>query len=120
MRIALIAIFGGAAAFGVFGGFSGLGRSGTSDPYDAIPRAAFIPATADFAGLRRSPLYDAVFGKEAAAADPMRHALGVSALADACGFDPATRIQKIAVSIPEEGDRGEFGVAARVEVTRDE
>lgn len=120
VRIAMIAIFGGIAAFGVFGGFSGIGRSGASDPYDAIPRASFIAATVDFAELRRSPIYDAVFGKEAAGADPLRRTLGVSALAEACGFDPTTRVQKIAVAIPEEGDRGEFGVAARVEVTRDE
>jgi hypothetical protein len=50
----------------------------------------------------------------------MRRALGVTALADACGFDPTTRVQRVAVSIPEEGDRGEFGVAAQVEVSRDE
>jgi hypothetical protein len=120
VRIAMVALFGGVAAFGVFGGFSGIGKSGTSDPYDAIPKAAFIAATVDFAELRRSPIYDTVFGKETAGGDPMRRALGVSALADACGFDPTTRVQKIAVSIPEEGERGEFGVAARVEVTRDE
>lgn len=116
----MIAIFGAVAAFGVFGGFSQVGRTGTSDPYDAIPKSAFIAATVDFAELRRSPMYDLIFGKEAAGADPMRRALGVSALADACGFDPTARVQKIAVSIPEEGERGEFGVAARVEVTRAE
>jgi hypothetical protein len=119
-RIAMIAIFGGIAAFGVFGGFSRIGKSGATDPYDAIPKASFIAATVDFAELRRSPLYDVAFGREAAGSDPMRRALGVSALAEACGFDPTTRIQKIAVSVPEEGERGDFGVAARVEVTRDE
>lgn len=45
VRIAMIAIFGGVCAFGVFGGFSGIGKSGTSDPYDAIPKASFIAAT---------------------------------------------------------------------------
>lgn len=120
VRIAMIAILGGVAAFGVFGGFSGVGKSGSSDPYDAIPKASFIAATVDFAELRRSPMYDVVFGKEAPGADPVRRALGVGALTEACGFDPTTRVQKIAVSIPEEGERGEFGVAARVEVTRAE
>jgi hypothetical protein len=120
LRIAMIALFGSVVAFGVFGGFGGTGRSDTSDPEGAIPKGAFIAATADFAELRRSPLYDVVAGKEAAGGSPMRRALGVSALAEACGFDPTTRVQKIAVSVPEDGERGEFGIAARVEVTRDE
>jgi len=119
-RVALIAIFGGLAAFGVFGGFSGIGRSGASDPYEAIPRASFIAATIDFAELRRSPLFDVAVGKDTSPGDPMRRALGVGALQEACGFDPVSRIQKIAIAVPEEGDRGEFGVVARVEVTRDE
>jgi hypothetical protein len=117
----ILGVVGAAAAFFMFGGFGAIvGRSGTSDPFDAIPKPSFIAATVDFAELRRSPVYDAFFGKEGPGADPMRRALGVSALADACGFDPTTRIQRVAVSVPEEGDRGEFGVAARVEVTRDE
>ncbi|CAN5741788.1 hypothetical protein BH11MYX4_BH11MYX4_02540 [soil metagenome] len=119
-REAMIAVFGAVAAFGVFDGLSGLGRTGPSDPYEAIPKASFIAATVDFAELRRSPLFEVAFGKEGSAADPMRRALGVGALAEACGFDPVTRVQKIAVSVPEEGERGEFGVVARVEVTRDE
>jgi len=41
-------------------------------------------------------------------------------LADACGFDPLGRVDKLAVAVPEEGDKGELGVAARVTVTRDE
>lgn len=119
-RGAMIAIFGGLAAFGVFGGFSGIGRSGTSDPYDAIPKASFIAATVDFAELRRSPLFDVLVGKDGSPSDPMRRALGVSALQEACGFDPVGRIQKVALAVPEEGERGEFGVVARVEVSRDE
>lgn len=109
-----------AAAFFMFGGLGGLVKSAPSDPFDAIPKASFIAATLDFAELRRSPVYEVFFGKEAPGADPMRRALGVTALADACGFDPASRVQRVAVSVPEEGDRGEFGVAARVEVSRDE
>jgi hypothetical protein len=123
VRIAVLGIGGAAAAFFMFGGLGSLGKSGPTDPFDAIPRSSFIAATVDFAELRRSPVYEAVFGKEAPGADgslAMRRALGVGALADACGFDPTTRVQRIAVSVPEEGDRGEFGVAARVEVTRDE
>lgn len=108
------------AAFCMFGGLAGLGKSGPSDPFDAVPKASFIAATLDFAELRRSPVYEVLFAKQAPGGDPMRRALGVTALADACGFDPTTRVQHVAVSVPEEGERGEFGVAARVEVSRDE
>lgn len=120
LRLAVLGIGGAAAAFLMFGGLSAVGKSGPSDPFEAIPKTSFIAATVDFAELRRSPIYEAVVGKDASAADPMRRALGVAALSEACGFDPITRVQKLAVSVPEEGDRGEFGVAAKVEVTREE
>lgn len=116
----VLGVGGAIAAFCLFGGLAGLVKTGPSDPFDAVPKASFIAATLDFAKLRRSPVYEVVFGKEAPGADPMRRALGVSALAEACGFDPATRVQRVAVSVPEAGDRGEFGVAAKVEVSRDE
>lgn len=120
VRMALIGIGGAGLAFVIFGGLSSLGKTGSSDPLDAVPKSSFIAATVDFAELRRSPIYEVVFGKDAPGVDPMRRALGVSALADACGFDPVSRVQSFAVSVPEEGERGEFGVAARVDVTRDE
>ncbi len=120
LRVAMIGIVGSIMAFGVFGGFSRLGTTRPRDPYDAIPKASFIAATIDFAELRRSPLYAVVFGVEASSTDPLRRALGIGRIQEACGFDPAMRVQKLAVSIPEEGDRGDFGVAARVEVSSDE
>ncbi len=116
----ILGVGGTLAAFCLFGGLGRFVKTGPSDPFDAIPRSTFIAATLDFAELRSSPVYEVVFGKEAPGADPMRRALGVSALAEACGFDPATRVQRVAVSVPEEGERGEFGVAAKVEVSRDE
>lgn len=118
--MALLGIGGACAAFAVFGGLSGIGKVGPSDPSEAIPKGSFIAATVDFAELRRSPIYEAVFGGETPQGDPMRKALGVGALAEACGFDPLSRVQRFAVAVPEEGDRGAFGVAARVEVSRDE
>ena len=122
--MALIGVLGAAAAFFMFGGLAGVTKTGSSDPLDAIPKASFMAATLDFAELRRSPIYDVVFGdgKDGGpgAADPMRRVLGVTALAEACGFDPTSRVQRLSLSMPEEGERGEFGVAARVDVTRDE
>ena len=118
--MALLGIGGASAAFAVFGGLSAVGKAGPSDPVEAIPKGSFIAATVDFAELRRSPIYEAVFGSETPQGDPMRKVLGVGALAEACGFDPLSRVQRFAVAVPEEGDRGAFGVAAKVEVTRDE
>ncbi|MDB4940895.1 MAG: hypothetical protein JWP97_429 [Labilithrix sp.] len=119
-RIAAASVVGAAAAFGVGKLVTGFAKSAPSDPYDAIPRASFIAATVDVTELRRSPVYAALFG-EHGAAGPANKMLGVPALASACGFDPTSRVQKVAVTVPEEdGERGAFGVIARVEVTRDE
>ena len=118
--MALIGIGGTVAAFLLFGGLGGVVRSGSSDPFDAMPRGSFIVGTVDFAELRQSPLYQAVFGHDSVGSEPMRRALGVGMISDACGFDPLTRVQRFAVAVPEEGERGEFGVAARVEVSREE
>jgi hypothetical protein len=41
-------------------------------------------------------------------------------LAESCGFDPLTRVGKLAVAVPEEGESGEIGIAANVTVSRDE
>lgn len=122
-KLAALGIGGAALAFVLFGGLGALGSKGSSDPYDAMPKASFLVATVDLDELRRSPVYEVAFGKEnkdAKASDPLRSALGMESLADACGFDPLARVQKLAVSLPEEGERGEFGLAARVDVTREE
>src|SRR5690606_10105637 len=37
-----------------------------------------------------------------------------------CGFDPTTKIDELAVAVPEEGERGELGVAATVRVDPEE
>lgn len=123
LRIAALGIGGSALAFVLFGGLGTLSSRGASDPLDAMPKASFLVATLELDELRRSPIYEAVAGKEgkdANAADPFRSALGMQSLADACGFDPLARVQRLAVGLPEEGERGEFGLAARVDVTREE
>src|SRR5262245_23461692 len=102
------------------------GRRGSAAlPLDAIPRDSFPVATVNVAELRRSPLYDVLVGKDGTLLRPQnavldRRALGIKKLSDACGFDPLQRVESLAVGVPEEGDKGEFGVAARVTVTSDE
>ena len=126
-RVVVLGIVGATCAFFVFGG----ARTATSagDPFDAAPRDSFLVATVNLAELRRSPLHDVLFGKDSssrqggpAAEMPVlaAKALGIGKLADACGFDPLTRVERLAVAVPEEGDKGELGMAARVTVTRDE
>lgn len=125
IRLAVLGIGGAAAAFVLFGGLGTLGKGGSGEPFDAMPKSSFLVATVNVDELRRSPVYEAVLGKgedgsPSRAADPIRGALGMTSLADACGFDPLGRVRRLAVSVPEEGERGEFGLAARVEVTREE
>jgi hypothetical protein len=126
VRVAVLGTAAAAAAFFVFGG--GRSSTGSTDPESAIPRDAYLVATMNLAELRRSPLYEVVFGKEPGAGAPRRgevpvlsaRALGIAKLADACGFDPLSRVDSLAVGVPEEGDKGELGVAARLTVSRDE
>ena len=131
-REIVLGVVGTVAAFFLFGGASG--KSGSGDPFDAVPRDSFLVATVNLAELRRSPLYEVLLGKDtpgpseppggraARASVPMLDArvLGLGKLSEACGFDPLTRVEKLALAVPEEGDKGELGVAARVTVTGDE
>ncbi len=114
-RVAILGVVGAACAYFVFGG--GLGGRAPSDPNAAVPRDSFLVASVDAEELRRSPIWNVVVGKEAQSAD---RALGVGAIADACGFDPLSRVVRLAVAMPENGERGDFGVAAGVQVSRDE
>lgn len=124
-RVVILGVVGAVAAYFLFGGART--TSATADPEGAVPRDSFLVATVNLAELRRSPLYEVLFGKDspaqAAKADlPMlgARALGIGKLADACGFDPLSRVEQLAVAVPEEGDKGELGMAARVTVTRAE
>jgi hypothetical protein len=125
-RVIVLGVAGAVAAFFLFGGARG--GTGTGEPLDAVPQDSFLVATVNLAELRRSPLYEVLFGKDSPARAPQARdgsllsarTLGIGKLADACGFDPLGRVEQLAVGVPEEGDKGEFGVAARVTVTRDE
>lgn len=123
-RTGLLGVVGAVAAFFVFGGASGGGR--TTDPLDAVPRDSFLAISIDLAELRQSPLYEVLLGRDGSSGrDPSvpvldARALGIGKLADACGFDPLGRVERLAIGVPEEGDKGELGVAARVTVSREE
>lgn len=88
--------------------------SGASDPLDAVPRDSFFVATLQAEELRKSPVWEALLGADAT------RALGAGELAGACGFDPLMRVERAAFAVPEAGETGDFGVVARVRVTREE
>jgi hypothetical protein len=126
-RVVALGVLAAAAAFFLFGGFSGTsGR--TVEPIDAVPQGAFLAASVNLAELRRSPLHDVLLGSGSSEPGRPGHAaplldakaLGIGNLAAACGFDPIGRVERLAVGVPEEGDKGELGVAAQINVTRDE
>jgi hypothetical protein len=124
-RAAVLGVASSVAAFFLFGG--GGGGGGSQDPFDAVPRDSFVVATMNLAELRRSPLHDVLLGKESTAHAPRTasamfdaKALGIGKLADACGFDPLSRVEQLALAVPEEGDKGELGLAARVTVSESE
>lgn len=89
-------------------------RTRPAEALDAVPEGSFLVASADFTSLRRSPIYATLFG------DDGGRALGLGAVESACGFDPTARVTRAVFVVPEEGDKGEFGVAAMLDVTPDE
>lgn len=122
-RVAVLGVGGAVLAFFLFGGLSDGGR--VRDPIDAVPRDSFLVATVNVAELRQSPLYEVLFGKEDGEHARARsvldaRVLGMDKLAEACGFDPLARVEHLAVGVPEGGEKGEIGVAARVTVSREE
>ena len=68
VRIVVLGVVGAVAAFFVFGGARTTSSAG--DPFDAVPRDSFLVATVNLAELRRSPLHDVLFGKEAHGGEP--------------------------------------------------
>lgn len=114
VRLAAIGVIATVLAFFLF---RGSGGGGPMDPVDAVPKESFLVGTVDVSELRRSPIYDVVLGKGGAAGGK---ALGLGAVEDACGFDPFTRIEKLALAIPEKEGERDFGLVARVQVSRDE
>jgi hypothetical protein len=120
VRIASLLVAAAAVSFVLARG-SGPGGSGSraASPDDAAPAGAFLVASLDAEELRAAHVLDAVLGTASLSrAIPVP---GVSAAADACGFDPLARVRRATLAVPEDsGDRGDFGLAARLEITDDE
>lgn len=114
VRLAVLGVIATVLAFFLFRGSAG---TTPMDPVDAVPKESFLVGTVDVSELRRSPIYDVLLGKSGAAGGK---ALGLGAVEEACGFDPFTRIERLAVAVPEKEGERDIGIVGRVQVTRDE
>jgi hypothetical protein len=124
-RMAFLGLGATVAAFVLFRGSASY-NDPPADPLDAAPRSSYLVATANLTELRRSPLYGLVFGSGATGSqepsmrsrplvDP--RAIGLDKVIDACGFEPLERVDRLMLAVPEEGERGELGLAAHVLAT---
>lgn len=114
VRVALIGLVSTSAAFFLFRGAS---TPTIRDPIDAVPKESFLVGTLDVEELRRSPLYEVIPGAKNGGG---AIGGGFASVEDACGFDPLKRIERMALSVPEKEGERDYGVIARVKVTREE
>jgi hypothetical protein len=93
-----------------------VGRSRTpASLLDSVPRDAWLVATIDIAALRASPLARPILGAGEKTPIP-----GLGSLVARCGFDPVARLREAVVTSPENGERGDFGLAFTGDFTKDE
>jgi hypothetical protein len=71
---------------------------------DAIPEGAFLVATADLRVLRQEPLTAPFLSGD-------RDVAGLGPMRTACGFDPLSLVDELAIGIPDSPD-DDFGVVA--------
>jgi hypothetical protein len=119
-RIAIVGALGTVAAFFMFGGFGMLAGGGPVLPEAAVPKTSFLVATVNVGELRTSPIYQVIFSDKPDTSLLDRRTIGLSKLTESCGFDPLTRVDTLAVAVPEDGEKGDLGVAAKVQLTSDE
>jgi hypothetical protein len=109
-------VFLGLVALIAAAGFAiGRPRGKSAGLVSAVPRDAWLVVTVDVAALRVSPVTQPFLESAGATAIP-----GLRSVSAACGFDPLARAKELMVVSPENGDKGEFGVAFSGEFTKDE
>ena len=93
------------------------GEAANKTLLSALPEDSFLVATVDMKALRASPLAAPLtslgVGRLAAGA-------AISGASAACGFDPAAKIDELAIALPEAEDTGDFGLVMQGAVGRDE
>ncbi len=99
-----------AVALAMAGGLAALSRGRRlpdlhASALDAVPAGAMLVAVVDLDALRASPAFAPVFRSS-------REIPGLGTVRDVCGFDPIDKLHEIAVSVPADGEAGEFGLVA--------
>lgn len=117
VRTTALVAFATAFSFVLFrGATTGPSSGRATSPDDAAPAGAFLVASLDLEQLRATHVLDPILGT--ASLPRTVPVPGVSAAADACGFDPLARVKRATISVPEEDDgRGDFGLSAQVDIT---
>ena len=90
-------------------------RGAAAGLLDTVPRDAWLVATIDVAALRDSPLAKPILGSSDKTPIP-----GLGSVVAQCGFDPVARLREVVVTSPENGERGDFGLAFSGDFTKDE
>jgi hypothetical protein len=109
-------VFLGLVALVVAAGFAlGRPRRKAAGLLSAVPRDAWLVVTVDVAALRVSPVAQPVLESIGGTRIP-----GFGSVSAACGFDPLARATEFAIVSPENGEKGEFGVAFSGGFTKDE
>lgn len=83
----------------------------------ALPEDSFMAATVDMKALRASPL---AVPLTALGFDRLAGGAAIQGASATCGFDPAAKIDELAIVLPEAEDTGDFGLAMQGAVGRDE
>ncbi|MEO6419302.1 MAG: hypothetical protein ABIP39_07860, partial [Polyangiaceae bacterium] len=83
----------------------------------ALPEDSFLAATIDMKALRASPLSAPL---TSLGLDRFAGGAGLQGASATCGFDPAAKIDELAIALPEAEDTGDFGLAMQGAASRDE
>jgi len=113
-KIVALLLIGGLMGVGVWA----LNRPKEISPLDTVPENSFLVGRLDLDDLRASPVFAAV--SVAFSSLDSSNFFGYADLNESCGFDPITKMSEIVFAVPEEQEKGEFGIASRVKVTREE
>jgi hypothetical protein len=96
------------------------GGLGGPSPLAAVPDDSFLVLTLDVRAFAESPLAEALVGNGKDKPGSASRLLGVDTITESCGFNPLTRLRAIAVTVPETGEGGDFGVIASGDISRAE
>lgn len=93
------------------------GEAAAKTLLSALPEDSFMAATVDMKALRASPLAAPL---TSLGLDRLAAGAAIQGASATCGFDPAAKIDELAIALPEAEDTGDFGLAMQGAVGRDD